>query len=250
MKLIRRRVIALAPVAVLCLTFGASTERLSASVVPITLYNTGVDNSGASLPSGAVDPHYSLIMGGTDAYVAFGATVTEQTQLMLPAGWPLSDRYVSSTSAQWIAPTADIVSVTGNATYEYVTTFDLTGMDPSLTSITGKFSVDNTSDGIYLNGHLVPGTTTTDIYDYTYLTSFTITSGFVPGVNTLAFVVNNSPAYTNPGDPNPTGLLVEISGSTDPLDPTPEPAAAWIAGSGLAAMIMLRFWSAFKSAKR
>jgi hypothetical protein len=189
-------------------------------------------------------------MGGTDAFVAFGATVAEQTQLTLPAGWPLSDRYVSSSSAQWIAPTADIVSVTGNDTYEYVTTFDLTGMDPNLTTITGKFSVDNTSDGIFLNGHLVPGTTTTDIYDYTYLTSFTITSGFVSGVNTLAFVVNNSPAFTKPGDPNPTGLLVEISGTTDPLDPTPEPGAAWIASSGLAALIMFRFRSAFKSRQR
>jgi hypothetical protein len=40
-------------------------------------------------------------------------------------------------------------------------------------------------------------------------TPFTVNSGFIAGVNTLDFVVNNAPFAGT----NPTGLRVEISGT-------------------------------------
>ena len=43
-----------------------------------------------------------------------------------------------------------------------------------------------------------------------YTPPFTLNSGFVPGVNTLDFLVNNA------GDaPNPTGLRAELSATAD-----------------------------------
>ena len=219
-------------VAMLVLISGLSCERLSASVVSLPIYNTGVDDSGDFLATGAVDPHYTLTLG--DAYVAYGATSAEATGQSLPVGWPISDRYASSSSAQWIAPDADIVALRGTDSYMYTTTFDLTGFDPSSVEISGMYSVDNYSGGIYLNGVLLPNTSSTDIFQYTYLTSFDITSGFVNGINTLAFEVDNSPAYVTADSPqNPTGLLVQLDGTGDP---TPEPADAWLVFAAVVAI--------------
>jgi len=219
-------------IAMLGTIFGLSCERLSASTVPIAIYNTGVDDSGTFLSTGDVDPHYTLTMG--DAYVAYGATLAEATGQSLPLGWPIGDRYATSGSAQWIAPNADIVSLRGTDSYTYTTTFDLTGIDPNTVSLSGMYSVDNYSGGIYLNGVLLPGTSSTDIFQYTYLTSFDITSGFVNGINTLAFEVDNSPAYVTADSPqNPTGLLVQLDGTGDP---TPEPADAWLVFAAVVAI--------------
>ena len=226
-------------IAMLGTIFGLSCERLSASTVPIAIYNTGVDDSGTFLSTGDVDPHYTLTMG--DAYVAYGATLAEATGQSLPLGWPIGDRYATSGSAQWIAPNADIVSLRGTDSYTYTTTFDLTGIDPNTVSLSGMYSVDNYSGGIYLNGVLLPGTSSTDIFQYTYLTSFDITSGFVAGLNTLSFVVDNSPAFVTVDSPqNPTGLLVEISGDGDPMSAMPEPAVIWLVGAGIAGIVIQR----------
>jgi len=240
MKLWGRGAFALAQcVAMLGSIYGLSCERLSASIVSVPIYNTGVDDSGNFLTTGDVDPHYTLTVG--DAYVAYGATSAEATGQSLPVGWPIDDRYATSTSAQWIAPNADIVSLRGTESYTYTTTFDLTGIDPNTVSISGMFSVDNFSGGIMLNGVMLPNTSSTDIYQYQYLTSFDITSGFVAGMNTLSFVVNNAPDFVTPQNPqNPTGLLVQLSGVGDPMDASPEPAVIWLAGAGVAAMVVKR----------
>jgi hypothetical protein len=92
----------------------------------------------------------------------------------------------------------------------YRQTFDLTGYDPSTAVLSLKMASDNSS-WVMLNGMDVNvAVIQADISDtsvFEKLHPFTITSGFVPGVNTLDIVVHN--------DYLPTGLLMELSGTAD-----------------------------------
>jgi hypothetical protein len=179
------------------------------------LFNTGVDDSGALLAGGAVDPHYSL-MGGT-AFVAD------------PNGEPFW--VANSLTSQWIAPSADQDPFTGDSfpagTYTYRLTFDLGGFDPESALITGSWAADN-SGSILLNGAATGNLSG----GFAALVPFTISDGFVAGTNTLDFAVLND--ATPPGSPNPnlTGLRVEgITGVA--MIPEPETYALLLAGIGL-----------------
>lgn len=228
--------------AVFCALFSVMMVNLSGATIAI--YGTGVDSNGNPLPVGAVDPHYTLTVGGT-TYVASGASVSESNQYNISIGWPidpvpcLSLCWVTTPTDQWIGPTSDIVSIQGSGTFDYVTTFDLSGLLPNTAELVGKFSVDNTSYGMFLNGQPIPGTTTADIFTFQRFVNFDITSGFVPGMNTLSFVVYNSPDQNQYPDPNPTGLLVQLSGTAS-IDPVPEPNAIWLMAGGLLTLPLLR----------
>ncbi len=83
-------------------------------------------------------------------------------------------------------------------------TFDLTGLDPTTASISGTGSADDSAI-IRLNGNATGQT----FPAFNVLSTFSITSGFIAGVNTLDFVVSNGGA-----GPNPTGLLVNSLSGT------------------------------------
>lgn len=220
-----------------------------ASAAPITtLYSTG---QGAA---GSADPHYALAGapgGYTTAYV-----VGQNAQFPFDAYWA-SNSFSPAAGAPasgWIAPTANVNTTHPDGYYTYRTTFDLTGFDPATARVTGFVAADNAVQ-VFLNttpgppappaGRGAPGVTTAfappgpdpavSVYaplGYTFTAgnfanqSFTLTGGFVPGQNTLTFVVYNEVQATG----NPTGLRVALSGTADPLPaaavPTPEPAAA------------------------
>ena len=107
--------------------------------------------------------------------------------------------------------------------YTYTTTFDLTGYVPGTATITGRWAADNAGLNILLNGNSL-GLTTTG--GFSAFTSFSIPtgSGFVAGLNTLDFVVNN---FDGPGN-NPSGLRVELTGNAG-LVATPVPPTALLA---------------------
>lgn len=178
----------------------------------ITIYGTGAGQGS----NGQVDAHYSLISAPTGAGPAY-TTGAYPGWTMAPPG------------TQWINPDSTINEQSPGGNYDYQTSFNLTGLRPNTAVLMGSWGADNSGE-ILLNGLLATGTGTVITGDegFLQLTAFTITgntgAGFLAGVNTLDFVVNNEPD-------SPTGLVVDISGTADAS--TPEPSSLALFGSGV-----------------
>jgi hypothetical protein len=205
----------------------------------VGLYNTGVSDTGSVLPDSSVDPHYTLISVPTGSGLGPAAYVVDSSKFPIASG----DWMADSSTSKWIGPTADQSTFTDaghTGLYVYRTIFDLTGFDPSTTVITGQWSTDNFGEDILING-ISTGFTHTDgsISSFKYFTSFTITSGFRSGLNTLDFVVDNAPLGYPGGVYNPTGLRVEMVGTATPV---PEPSALTLVGTGLIGLIGYGWW--------
>lgn len=175
----------------------------------VTAFNTGVDNSGNLLPSGNVDPHYTLVVnpdgGGSAPFV------------VVNNGFPLGCCwFADGPNSQWIAPqplyfpsSADAVGI-----FDYQTTFNVTG-DPSKTTLLGQWATDNEGIDILINGQSTGNTIPApNQVGFASFTPFTINGGFVAGTNTLDFIVHN--------DGGPMGLRVELPPTPPscPVNPT------------------------------
>jgi hypothetical protein len=184
-------------------TTGSATITLTPSTsttAAIAIFNTGVVSKGTLASDGSADSHYKLITSSDSTYPGPNAFVV--TSNVFPIGPWLAD----GPSSKWIAPRTDAGAGNAQGSYTYRTTFDLTGFTPASASLTGQFAADNSAI-IKLNGVTVGAAST----GFSTFTSFTISTGFVAGVNTLDFVVTN-----DPWTPNPTGLRVEIAGTASP----------------------------------
>lgn len=193
------------------LLFGAQFAQAS----PV-LYPTGVDDSFVALIGGSQDTHYTMtgngnvILNGAPAVAISNSTIWWQ--------------WVKPTDARWIY-NADLEDSGIRGTYDFQTTFNLTGYNPATASISGKWAADQYGS-IFLNGiatgiSLVDGNW--DGNNYPDLHSFTISSGFLPGINTLTFRVD----LPDGGD----GLLVRDTSVT--ANAVPVPPALLLFGSGL-----------------
>jgi PEP-CTERM motif len=197
--------------AVVLLLVFSNCEAL-ADAIP-GLFDTGVDNNGDLLPGGATDPHYALVSSPNSA----SAVVADSNVYPLGSGgrW-LAD----GPNSQWISPSSDgATEPVGN--YFYQTTFDLTGYDPATAEITGQWTVDDSGLDIFLNGASTGISYTIYNADATFSPPFTISNGFVSGINTLEFEVYNAEG--------PTGFRAEVSGTVN----VPEPTTLAILFSGL-----------------
>jgi hypothetical protein len=190
-------------------SFSASANTL--------LWNTGVTDSGKAT-QGSVDEHYT--MNGGAAYTAIGVNSL----------W-LSDS--ASSASAWITPTQNpndgSLDPFSNGTYTYSQTFNLSGFDASKTSFSALWAADNNAS-VYLNGNLLASITGGGYSNFNSFSSFSASSGFVSGLNTLNFVVTN--LAQNGG--NPSGLRVEFSNVS--VTPVPEPKTNAMLFSGLALM--------------
>ena len=193
---------------------------------PVTsLFNTGVDASGIPLPNGSIgDPHYNLVSvpGGTTNTLVCSSSATCPSSYLGP-----------NSSSAWIGPNKN--GLWGpEGLYDYKTTFNLSGFDPSTTKIIGKWSSDNNGVSILLNG-VNTGNPATNFEQFKLsFAPFSINSGFQSGINTIEFIVNNGhlTGYTE----NATALRVEMTGTATVV---PVPAAIWLFSSALAGLIGL-----------
>lgn len=208
----RRRSTALAALAMFA-------SAANAASIP-GLYNTGVLDDLMLAAAGTADLHYLLVVSPDVNFPGPNAIVAS----------PIAAGYwqPNNSTSQWIGPALNQGYPSGAAThaagaYTYRLTFDLTGLDPLTASISGKWQADNSGTAIRLNGVSTGNTAGS----YTPLFSFAISSGFVSGLNTLDFVVNNLSA----GGANPTGLRVDSLVGTAAA--VPAPAAGWLLGTGL-----------------
>ncbi len=201
---------------VACLLFLLAIASQSASAAVIPLPSTGTDSSGNLLPGGSADSHYEV----------FGPAV--------PGGAPAAVYSPSSIWFQWVPddPNSgwigfqDSFSSSPHGNYAYELTVDLSGYDPATASISGSWGADQFGS-ISLNGN----GTGVSLPDGNWnsanapnLNPFTISSGFVSGINKLDFIV------TEPDDGD--GLRVRNLSLT--ARAVPEPSSIALVGGFLA----------------
>ncbi len=198
-------------VAFVLISFGLFTRETDGA--EIILFNTGVDASGDVLSGGDLDPHW-LITSGPGITVATPAEVLNSAHAT----------YASSTESRWIWVESD-GGAGVNSPYVFTQEFDLTGFDLSTASISGSWGVDN-SGFIRLNGQTTGiGSGTLSLSgnvtgNFGTFHNFTLNDGFVPGVNTLEFVLTD---HANPAGFN----LTALTGSADIV---PEPSTTALCG--------------------
>jgi hypothetical protein len=153
------------------------------------LFNTGVDNSGVSLPSGSVDPHWRITASVDPGFPGPDALVLNDS------GFPIPPWLANDEVSKWIAPQANQGGGNLEGDYNYRTTFSLSGFDPASVRVTGEWATDNTGTDILING---VSTGQRNDGQFVVWTPFQVNSGFAAGANTLDFKVNNAPSGVNP----------------------------------------------------
>ncbi len=180
-------------------------------------------NTGVSFMDGPALPDNSPAAGwtGLDPTATSFAPVVATSQQGFPIGPWLGD----NGSSAWITPSLDTNTLDGN--FSYSTTFDLTGLDFNSAEIYGRWATDNAGLDITLNGN---PTGQTNGLQFGSWTNFSLTSGFLPGVNTLTFTLNNAGA-------GPSALRVEFDSASVLV---PEPGVAALALPVLAVLLRRR----------
>lgn len=187
-----------------------------------TLFSTGVGVSGTPLSNNAAELHYSL----------FSVPAGSATSLRVATaanGFPIPPWLGDNGTSAWIGPNSNSSLDGPTGDYTYRTTFSLEGFIVSSASIAGRWAVDNTGIDILLNG-VSTGISNTD--GFSAFRTFSLSSGFVNGLNTIDFVINNAGG--------PTGLRTELAGTATASVLVPEPASLMIVGGTLLGFGLIR----------
>ena len=185
---------------------------------PIPVFGTGLSSSGQLLSGGTADSHYSIVSAPSPDTAGQAMTTTESGITTWVAEGP---------NSEWISPHTNEGTTSGEpaGSYTYQTTFNLTGFNPSTTVLTGEFAAAYSLGMIMLNGENT-GIVSDGQSDSATFRSFSISSGFVGGVNTLDFVIGNQTQGA------PSGLHVDLTGTAQDLTTTTLAASATAVDQG------------------
>lgn len=189
----------------LTLIFGYTSVANSQTIN--TLFGTGLDAFGNPLALGSIDPNYFIVESGANAEV-----ITNVHGSYFP----------NDVNSQWIWQQSD--GQPTNVTRTFRTTFDLTGFDSTTAVINGLWGTDNQGIDILINGistgNSLPGILSSN---FNQLHSFQIDDGFLPGINTIDFIIQDNGSIS--------AFRTELSGTASII---PIPGALWLFLSGLA----------------
>lgn len=194
----------------------AIPERAGASVV---LYDTGVDSAGTPLSIGSIDTHWTIVSG---------PGITAPVSAVASAIYGL---YAVDSHSTWIWVNGDAAAGIGSP-YTFRLSFSLTAAEAAGFSLSGAWAADNFGD-ILLNGIAPVGSgsfsmTDSVIKNFDHFHPFTITGGFVSGVNTLDFVITDTGGVA--------GLDVAgLTAISAPPGAVPEPSVLLLLPLGLVA---------------
>lgn len=213
------------------------------------LFNTGVSGSGTALAQNEIDPNWTISASPDLLGSGTAPNYNGQTRADWVSVWTGTVGTPNSSTATWIVPNLATLlagqfedqDVNGNlGLYTFRTTFTIPEAFASA-QITGLWAADNfggqvpdynnntpnvslITNFIRLNGNeITPGQLQ---YDFT-AREFTISSGFIQGLNILEFNVSNT---IGTGVPNPIGTQIVFTSATYAV---PEPPVSILAASGI-----------------
>lgn len=181
-----------------------------AEAAPISVFSTGVNNGGVGLAPGATDTHFTI----NEAANANAILVS-----------PHPNWLPNSTTSAWIWQQSN--GQPTNVVRTFKTTFDLTGLDPNTAVINGSWATDNEGLSIKLNGVNtgVAPLLGLLVSHFQSLHAFSITSGFISGLNTLEFEIRDGGTIS--------GFRAELSGTADLATPLPAAVPLFLTGLGM-----------------
>ncbi len=189
----------------------SSVAKLSLLEAVPSLHNTGMGADGTLIAFGSIDPSWTLVTnpdgGSPDVRVVNNV-------------WPVGTWLANSDASLWVGPRA----TAGDADiplgdYHYRTTFDLTGRDTNTVIIVGRWLSDNWGTPISVNGTTVAAPLVDSFTDWKTFAFGSSNVTFLPGLNTIDFVVNNAGA-------GPTGVRIEFTQASARTLPGITPAIA------------------------
>lgn len=166
----------------------------------VGLFNTGTDANNVALVggNGLTDTHWSIVSSTSPGFAG------QQAKTYFNGAYAANDA-----NSRWVSLTGNGTPV--NNTTLYRLTFDLTGLDATTAAITGRWGVDN-SGSIFLNG----ASTGISHSGFSSLVNFSISSGFVAGLNTLDVQVVDFGVVT-------AFRVDDLAGTADVASTAPEP---------------------------
>ncbi len=204
-----------------------SSEAIITVYDPIPgVFNTGVDDSGVALADGEFDNHYILAVnpGFEDGLpsVVHGSNIFP----IVSGPW-----LANNAGSKWISNQLNSATsaglATGNGTFYYRTTIDLSAFYLPSVQISGGRAQDNVGVNILVNGSpTVPVSGT----QFNVLDAFTLSAAnatFTAGLNTIDYVVQNVD-----GNTGYTGLKIDNIRAFGTLLPPLPPLSITLNGSG------------------
>jgi hypothetical protein len=175
----------------------SAASFFTAEAASFTIFGTGVDGAGNVLPSGSIDPHFTI------------NEVSANAQVVTPHPFYVPNSLTSAWIWERPDPNFPFGGLPGNVTRTFQTTFDLTGFDHLTAVINGAWATDKEGLEVRINGVNADVAPLLGLVlaNFDQLHAFSITTGFVSGLNTLEFIVRDGGA--------PGGFRTDLSGTAE-----------------------------------